>query len=206
MDKFIENELDGFCERSPVLSEMLQMPKELDENVVLKQNITDTIMNSIKKTESTLLLVIPPEIYTTIEVDKDMLNSYIAQQLAPWHENTLVEPYIVLDKEEAEEEYLENASDYPDRNEYYMKNHGGILDNEGNVVSQINMEAEYDSYEVKHCGLNVGDIMNMILSEEINFKYIIHNGHLCNKENNDSINALSSCDKDSYFVVITCRD
>lgn len=204
MDEFIKNELVGFCEKSPIIKEMFDMPKNLDENITFEKNITDTMLSSIKKKESTLLLVVSPEIYATIENDKNLLESYVSEQLAPWHEDTLVEPYIVLEKQEAHEEYLENAFDYPDKNEYFIKHHGGILDEEGNVISQINQNAEYDSYKIMHCGLHAEDIMNMIISEEINFKYILHNGHLCDKENNNSINELSLCDKDSYFIVIKC--
>lgn len=206
MDKFIESELDGFCERSPVLSNMLNMPESLNSNVELKESITDTISSSVKKTEHTLLLVVPPEIYEALSIDKQMLDSYVSQQLAPWHEDTIVEPYVVLSKEEAELEYEENSDDYPDRDEYYMKYHGGKLNENGEVVSQINLDGEFSSYYIKQSGLGVGDIMNMILSEEINFKYIIHNGHLCDKENSESVNALSDCDQDSYFIVINCVD
>jgi hypothetical protein len=206
MDKFIESELEGFCDNSPTLNNMLHMPENLNEDVVLKESITDTIMKSVKKTKHTLLLVIPPDMYETISQDNDILNSYISQQLAPWNEDTLVEPYVVLDKEEAIEEYEENKEDYPDINEYYMKYHGGHLNEFGEVVSQINENGIYSSYVVEKCGLEVGEIMNMILSEEINFKYIVHNGVLCDKENSDSANALSESDPNSYFVVITVSD
>lgn len=206
MDKFIESELDGFCERSPTLSSMLNMPENLNKDVVLKESIMDTIASSIKKTESTLLLVVEPEIYETLSQDKHMLDSYISQQLAPWHEDTIVEPYIVLEKDEAELEYEENSSDYPTKDEYYMKYHGGKLNENGDVVSQINPNGEYSSYDVKQTGLSVGDIMNMILSEEINFKYIVHNGYLCNKDNIASINTLSDCDQNNYFIIISCSD
>lgn len=203
MDKFIESELDGFCERSPVLSNMLNMPENLNKDFELKESIADTIIASIKKIENILLLVVEPEIYETLSQDEHMLNSYVSQQLAPWHEDTLVCPYVVLDKDTAKLEYEENSSDYPDKKEYYMKYHGGELNENGEVVSQINPNGEYSSYHVKQIGLGVGDIMNMILSEEIVFKYIVHNGHLCNKNNTESINALNECDKNSYFIIVS---
>jgi len=204
MDEFIKNELEGFCDKSPVLKEMFTMPQELNNDIHLKESITETILSSIKKTKSTLLLVISSELYETLVNDKDLLNSYIDQQLAPWHEDTLVEPYIVLKKEEAIEEYLENEEDYPDKNDYYMKNYGGILNENGDVISQINENAEYSSYTIKNYGMKVTDIMEMILSDKLSFTYILHDGHLCNKKNNDSINKLTECDQNSYFVVIEC--
>lgn len=202
MDKFIESELEGFCESSPLLN----MPESLDRDVKLNESITDTIMKSVKKTEHILLLVVQPELYETFAYDYHMQESYVAQQLAPWHENTLVEPYVVLSKEEAIEEYEENAKDYPNKDEYYMKYHGGYLNENGEVVSQINENGKYSTYNIKYSGLEVGDIMNMILSGEITFRYIIHNGQLCDKEDDESINALSNCDQNSYFIVISCTE
>lgn len=202
MDKFIESELDGFCERSPLLN----MPENLNKDVKLNASITDTIIQSVKKVEHILLLVIQPEIYETLIQDNYMLESYVSQQLAPWNENTLVEPYVVLSKEEAIEEYEENAKDYPNKEEYYMKYYAGYLNESGDVVSQINENGKYSLYNIKQTGLGVGDIMNMILSGEITFRYIIHNGQLCDKEDDESINALSNCDQNNYFVVIGCTD
>lgn len=202
MDKFIESELEGFCERSPLLN----MPESLNKDVKLSESITDTIMRSVKKVEHILLLVVQPEIYEQLESDHHMLESYISQQLEPWNENTLVEPYVVLSKEEAIDEYNENINDYPNINEYYMKYYAGYLNENGEVVSQINENGKYSSYVIKQTGLGVGDVMNMILSGEISFRYIIHNGQLCDKEDDESVNALSNCDQNSYFIVIGCTD
>jgi hypothetical protein len=89
--------------------------------------------------------------------------------LEPWHEDTLVEPYVILTPEEAIEEYEDNKTDYPSKEEYYMKYHGGYLNECGEVVSRINQNGLYSSYSVKHYGLGISDVMDMILTEEFSF-------------------------------------
>lgn len=200
MDKFLQDELEGFCAKN---AESLNIPTD---DVKLDCSITDTISQSLKKTESIMLLVIPQNIYESMTHDKHMLDIYVEQQLRPWHENTEVEPYVVLTKEEAIEEYEDNKDDYPNQSEYYMKFHGGYLNEVGDVVSTINENGLYSSYYIKHSGVTLGEVMDMILSGEISFQYIVHNGHLCDKGNDDTVSGLTECDQNSYFMVISCVD
>lgn len=161
-------------------------------------------MEDFKETKNfkkTLLLAITKDVYESF--DESKMSSYIKTQIEKYHEDTLVEPYIILEKNEAMREYEENKEDYPTKEEYYMKYYGGYLNENGDVVSEINQEGIFSEYIIESDGLTFFNIVEMIISEKININYILHEGKLYDKANDKSISKLSDCDNDSYFIIIS---
>jgi hypothetical protein len=224
MDEFIKNELEGFGESgesdavktlNPLdgiksIEKMISMPRGFDEDVKLTEHVTNTIEKSLKKKETILLLVVDEEIANFVNTDFQLFELYVSQQLAPWSEDTLVDPYSVLQASEAIEEYADNAEDYPDESEFYMKFYGGWKTENGDIVSQINENAIFETYDIQNINNNIcntfNDVLEMIVNETINFRYILHEGKLCDKNNTNTIFELPACNPSNYFVVIKCFD
>jgi len=221
MDEFIKNELEGFGESDNVktlnpldgiksIEKMISMSKGLDEDVKLTEHVTNTIEKSLKKKETILLMVVDEEIANFANTDFKLFESYVSQQLVTWSEDTLVDPYIVLQASEAIEEYADNVEDYPDESEFYMKFYGGWKTESGDIVSQINENAIFETYDIQNINNNIcntfNDVLEMIVNETINFRYILHEGKLCDKNNTNTIFELPACNPSNYFVVIKCFD
>jgi hypothetical protein len=217
MDEFIKNELEGFGESETPemgaiksIGKMIDMPKGLDEDVHLTEHVTDTVVSSLKKKETILLLVVDEDIAMLVDTDFQLFEMCVSQQLAPWSEDTLVDPYVVLSASEAVEEYAENAEDYPDESEFYMKFYGGWKTESGDIVSQINEDAFFETYDILNINNSIcntfNDVLEMVVNETINFRYILHEGKLCDKNKSNSIFELPNCDPNNYFVVIKCFD
>lgn len=189
MDKFLENELAGF---------------ENENNKKMTKNTIENLYEEQTTKENILLLTIDKDLYEKLEKNIDAIDKHVETLLTPWNENTIVEPYTVLSKEDAIKEYEENKSDYPNADEYFMKHYCGHFGTNGEIVSTVNPNGLYYSHSIKNRGIKFEQLVNMIVNEEISFNYLVHNGKLYDK--NKSNDLLPDCDVDSYFIVINCLD
>lgn len=100
-------------------------------------------------THFVLLIIIPRSIFIQ---GNSAINEYINNTMNQYSENTLIEPYIVLTKEQLQQEFNKfnkkySADTFANIIEYAHDN-GYELDNNGNALSTSNTNSCYDWFNV----------------------------------------------------------
>lgn len=168
------------------------------------------------------MIVIPQIIYGLGE--KEILK-YVSLLITPYLEDTEIEPYVIVSKEEINKEYEENIDDYEDINELCKKIYGGYLNENGCVMTTLNKNALWESYEIVKRELKVYDIdddivnidelicdcdyvknlKGIIASDQFKIDIVLCDGCIIKKSDvffYDKIHEL--IDSDDYYLYLDC--
>lgn len=131
-----------------------------------------------------LLVSIPDDVF---EKGAKEISNYVENVMKPYNEDTECDPVVIMTNNELMREYKDDKEEYPDINEYCMKFHGGYLNDEGNLVTNINQHAFWESYEI-------GDpiLDNCVEIEKFDEKLDKNNIKLFLNENKEIISIASS--------------
>jgi len=174
---------------------------------------------------SIIIVVIPSAVY---ESGEKKIMEHIEFLMAPYSENTEIEPYVIVDKDKIDLEYDENKEDYKDINELCEKFYGGYLNEDGCVVSTLNKNAFWDTYEIiekepimydieddvtdamatdtlmYNC-YRVSDLNDAINSGTFECDIILCDTGITKKNNVLFYGKLRNLNKDDYYVKLDCN-